>query len=615
MFDKLKRVWSNIKPGLCDLELPVLVFPVFVVLIVAITFLFPSGRCGAWQWWSAAALTLAVIFARKDSFARSMICAALLLVFFLAVWVITKVTITTGWFDISRYHLPAIRMMIEGWNPVWQGTFDGIEQATGMSPDWMNPYHVISMQKGVWYFCASSYYFTHAAFNLMQPMMIFIFVSMLYSLFRAFGAQNIFFKLLATLVVFIYMPTHDDIVDGVVACSALGLVLEMYRYLKVGKWSVLRLIVFTFWMAVSKQTSMLHAVVFWGVFFVFNLFRKNWKIWREISVVGIASSILVLAVCVSPYVSSYMNFGHPLYPRFTGDEEKYPAVNITDDFLDRNEDAAGMGHIGAWVNGFVSAKGAQAYYKYKYSKDEFSPEVLAWYNRGKPDGSPTDNWYRARFTGAILALLILGGLPGVFLAVSFILATMAAPTEMLGYVRYTPWAACTIALALLAAEKIRWKILQWIIFAAFAYYAMDEACDTTFFKIAESIDNSYSIKKILKEAPPRMLIADCTGRYNEKEDPLVANLLLTIKQVPELEQSKVVYNPYNELGENIKEQGHIFFYDENCKVTRDCDLDKYSGLRRFKKRKDETRKAKAKFIIKTFSTTMPKSLWETIHGK
>lgn len=44
-----------------DVELPILAFPVVVVMVVAVTFLFPFGRCGLWQWWVPVAAMFALL--------------------------------------------------------------------------------------------------------------------------------------------------------------------------------------------------------------------------------------------------------------------------------------------------------------------------------------------------------------------------------------------------------------------------------------------------------------------------------------------------------------------------------------------------------------------------
>ena len=156
LMNRLKNFWTDLRLSFSGLELSLLVFPVMVVTIVATTFLFPSGRCSAWQWWVAVMGTVPLCFMGTRSCRRGSIAVGCFLFLLGFVWILAHVTVAPTAYDTRAYHHPAIRMMIEGWNPVWQGTFEGIQEATGISRHEMRAYHVLAMPKGVWYFCAAA---------------------------------------------------------------------------------------------------------------------------------------------------------------------------------------------------------------------------------------------------------------------------------------------------------------------------------------------------------------------------------------------------------------------------------------------------------------------------
>ena len=614
----LKRMWTRIKPILVDLELPILVFPVLVVMIVATTFLFPAGRCGAWQWWLAVAFTSALCFYKAKDWRRGFAVSGSFILALGCLWMTTKITITSGWDDTLRYHQPAIRMMIDGWNPVWQGTFEGIEKSVGISPDWMNAYHVISMPRGVWYFCASAFFFTKATYNLLFPLFPILFISVTYVVCRVFKNLGWVYKSAIALLILGLIPSHGSIVDTTVALGAIGLLLSMYYYLKNGRWSWLYLIIFTFWMAISKQTALLHCCVFWTVFVAINILRKDWKSLRNVSVVGCIAFSLFAVASVSPYFSAYKNFGHPLYPRYSGNEEKYPPKNITADFFVRNEDAAAMGHLGAYINAFVSRNLAHKYYKIKLDKPDFLPISQTWWQSNRnhaTEGTPTYLHYRIEFCLALVILLVWGSLGARFVALAVVAGTLAMPTEMIGYTRYTPWALFVCALCIpVAVESRRLLAVKYAVFGM-ALLMLIPSVSKELLDAAIFVDNSYALRRILSKEPPKVLLADYKGDFGASETHLLANLILAKKHNPRLANTAILAYPFD--GVDLSDtQRYKPFFNHSCKVMEDCDLLKFSAHRRLLEIPDRKKRLLSYplFVGKTFFVTLPKSIWEVVNG-
>lgn len=437
---KLREI---LEKSAADFETPLLAFPVTVTCAVALAMLFPGGRCAAWQWWMPAAAAAAFAFARAPSRRRGIAAATSFSAFLALVWLATNATAARQWWDAMRYHCPAIMMLADGWNPVRQGTFGGIFAATGMRAEWMNAYHVIAMPKGPWYFLAAADLFAGNPFNLFLPLYPFLALACVYAVADAFKHEAPWVRAAAAMFVIGYTPGFGCIVDAVVGLAGAGLVATLYSQMRTGRWHWPRLVAFTFWMAVSKQTALLHCCAFWIVFLaVKSALKCRDGYLRKTFTTGAICAALAIPVSVSPYVSSFLDFGHPLYPRCTGNEAKHPAVNITADFLDRNADAAAMGHLGAYVNAYVSDRIAKTYYANKLGRPGFMPECRVWDTPGLPPhtpGSPTSAGARIVFSAAVLALLAFGGAAERFVAVCALAGTALLPTEMLGYMRYTPW--------------------------------------------------------------------------------------------------------------------------------------------------------------------------------
>ena len=72
----IERDASGARAAFALFERQVLVFPLLVVLLACVSFLF-GGRCAAWQWWTAVAAVTFIPSACRDNmnaFARNGIC-------------------------------------------------------------------------------------------------------------------------------------------------------------------------------------------------------------------------------------------------------------------------------------------------------------------------------------------------------------------------------------------------------------------------------------------------------------------------------------------------------------------------------------------------------------
>ena len=117
------RSWVRDGLRLCEREL--LIFPVAVTALTGLSFLF-GGVCEAWQWWGCVVGVLAAggILARRWKVVAVAVGGFLL--FLVGIWCVAGVALDSLWMDTLVYHAPAIRMLIQGWNPVQAATVEAV---------------------------------------------------------------------------------------------------------------------------------------------------------------------------------------------------------------------------------------------------------------------------------------------------------------------------------------------------------------------------------------------------------------------------------------------------------------------------------------------------------
>ena len=163
------RVKESFNEGGKLFETAWLLFPVCVTLTTALTFLC-GGRVTPFQWWGCLLGALGFIFfwGKYSLRSRITVCIGMLLLLAL-LWVCAGVIFVRFWTDFSCYHYPAIRLLIEGWNPIYDATPESITTTIGINTKWMRVWHILSMPKAAWYFSAAAYPFFKAPFNLLFP--------------------------------------------------------------------------------------------------------------------------------------------------------------------------------------------------------------------------------------------------------------------------------------------------------------------------------------------------------------------------------------------------------------------------------------------------------------
>lgn len=300
-------------------ETQILGFPVIVTVLTALTLLL-GGRCSAWLWWiSVLAICLWSGLAAK-TWRRGALSIASFLAFLVGIWVAAGLFVISGWLDTLTYHLPAIRLLIEGWNPIYAATPETLAHALPFDPWEMRLWHVLSMPKSVWYFSAEAYFFTGVARNLFFPLFPFLFFTTLLQLRHLLKGYSLPWKILVALAYWAVCPYMDfSIVDAAIFMSATGLLTAMGRILRGDVWDWRSLLVYSFWMTTAKPTGLLSCFVFWLFFVLVVLWQERQhfgKTCKRFTLLALGVASLFCVTCASPYFTMWANYGHPFYPKY-----------------------------------------------------------------------------------------------------------------------------------------------------------------------------------------------------------------------------------------------------------------------------------------------------------
>lgn len=427
----------------------VLVLPILAVLIASIGFV-AGVSCAEWMWWGAVA-GAACVGVNRDRRAW-LIASGCFAVTLLALWALTHAGVTRTWVDAQQYHLPAVRALVAGWNPVTTATPESLaaflDLGEGDSRFWM----MLAMPKSVWALNAVASFFTHNAFNLFFPAYFLVLVPVMCVVARAFAPLGRVAAVCAICLVLAIVPAYNVNVDTVVALAGIGLLVSMWRALRGESPDWLALFAFSFWMSSAKQTAALHCFLIWLLFL--GCWLRTRRDFGRVLALGAVLLVAWAITSVSPLYTSWKNYGHPLYPCYTADSERYPEIDLVADFKVQNEDAARMGRIGRYFNAMVSADVTRWVYAKLTGKPDFRPQAqfFSYNNSDENPTTPTEPVVKLAYWGMIVLVLVFGRKPERLILLLTLVVSLAVPKLMFGYLRYTPWLFWGWLLALHAVQ-------------------------------------------------------------------------------------------------------------------------------------------------------------------
>lgn len=573
----LERVRSIFcRPAFTDafhlFETQILCFPVVVTVLTSLTLLL-GGRCSAWLWWiSVLAICLWGGVVAK-TWRRGLLSVLSFLFLLMGIWFVAGLSVTVGWMDTLTYHLPAIRLLIEGWNPIYASTPETLAQSIPFDPWEMRLWHVLSMPKSTWYFSAEAYFFTGAARNLLFPLFPFLFLATLFQLRHLLRGCSLPWKALVFFVYWTICPRAEfSIVDATIFMSAVGLLTAMGRILKGEAWDWKSLLVYSFWLTTAKPTGLLSCFVFWAFFALLVLWQDRQRLLetcKRLALLALGIASLFCVTCASPYFTMWANYGHPFYPKYSVAPETHPVYNFTADFDRYNEDTAAMGHVGRLMNAYVSPSLTKVYYKWKLGKETFEPRSSTW-SQGGDNGfdsdSPTKRSFRILFLLSALAIFLLGGRTEKLLGVLIIAGISFVPTSMIGYTRYIGWVNVMPILAFLAIGHCSRLWVQKSLFVVCLIPVGFLGLTCTLSRVSE-IDSAFAAQQLLRNAPPVEIFSYYSGGLPASTleelyvitpkdvtgDPTVTsmgNIKLLCKQEPALRLCRIL--PLKLLGEDLQ---------------------------------------------------------------
>ena len=458
------------------LERQILLFPLVVILLSCASFLL-GGHCAPWQWWGSVATMLALPFVARADRRVALSAGGLFLLTLGALFVCVRLSHDSYWVDAVAYHLPATRLLIDGWNPFTAATPDALGAAMQVDPEGMRLLHVLFLQKAVWVFNAVSFSFHGDAQSVTTPMEFYAFFMAAVALWRTLDTWRRPFRLLLVCALWtfcaglssevLWIPSMT-VVDDVCAMMIFSLMVAMARDLARRTVSWERLVPLTLLAVVAKSAGALACFVLWAFFAVVALVRARKSFGRtflRFAAAGAGMAVYFAVVCASPYFTAWRDYDHPLYPMARAEADQ-PVYDFVSDLNLANQDFHEMGPVGYFVNAYVSPSLAQGYYRRKLHQEDYYPTCIYWQcmslfaKEGDGIVATTLTTFPQRLA-ILAALAILLFLPGWRIVTAMaLLALAASPGPLYGYLRYFKWVLVLPPFAVLALAASVWTKLE-----------------------------------------------------------------------------------------------------------------------------------------------------------
>ena len=268
-------------------------------------------------------------------------------------------------------------------------------------------------------------------------------------------------------------------VDLALSFASCGLLLAMQDALRQKNCDWLALTVWGTWMATLKLNGGLGLVVF-AIAFAVAKIRKKCRDWKQCSSrlamwIG-AVALMTTLVAWNPFGTSWLEYGHPLYPYRTVDEARFPTMDLAWDLKIGNNDYRKMSKAGLLAHAYLGPRPMLAFYRWRLHDDCFDP-VCPWW---KWEEFPTSR-FRA---GLWLTFLVLFLLPaGRIWGAAGLILLFAVPNSMAGFTRYQPWIQALGCLA--SVQAAEWfdsrsnpritKALLFCLWALLCLFVLDKA--------------------------------------------------------------------------------------------------------------------------------------------
>lgn len=239
--------------------------------------------------------------------------------------VLVSLGLATFYFDLSWdgqwYQQSAIYHLNDGWNPFTEPIRE-FERNNDSS--------IIHFPKSSWYFAASVFSTTgiFEAGKSINFILLFVAFGLVFQTLREYGMSKLKSAVLSAIVVLnpvVWSEITTYLVDGLLVLYLVIYIAMLFAWFKSPDLKILLIGVFAIIGAVNSKFT---GLVFLGVvalfFTIYTLFFQQKVIIKSLLVhtVGFLAALLVFGY--NPYVTNFLERGHPLYP-IMGTEE-YPSV-------------------------------------------------------------------------------------------------------------------------------------------------------------------------------------------------------------------------------------------------------------------------------------------------
>ena len=486
--------WARVMGrNLFPLPAALLAFPTLTVLLAALGFLVGVPVTG---WWGALGFLGAVGLALvgggtwRDGAKR----VGWLALATLAVFLVDQAFVLFSWWDAQAYHLMGSRLLLEGWNPVFDATRGTMLAATGADPATFNSYHVAYLPRAGWVWGAVTAALTG---NLESGDTLILITAVTLGavswrvtplLFGGGRWKRWFFASLTLLSPGVAASVFAFAQDGSLYALLMVYLLAACAYRKTGRSQWLTYVALAPILGCNLKFTGVVNLVLSGALFTLPVLwgavrhRRTWMFWKWVVANALGFSAAV-AAGVSSYLTNWVNRGGPFYPEQSFSQEfrearagqaaewqailrgeRRPAPRrepepwdaqavaadpeawadrldqeelrdpprMTMDFSLVNADARAMGYVGRVVNAYFSKWLAHRYYEWKLGRKPFRPV----HHLDQVGGLGTG--FRIVMCLTLVMLLLTRRCGTPWLIGAILLTSFCVPTKMVGYVRYVP---------------------------------------------------------------------------------------------------------------------------------------------------------------------------------
>lgn len=498
----------------CRADIALLATIFLAILCQSLLFLFDVA-CSPYPLWASFAAVTAVlaIYSRKSLlcfWGWAFACAVITAYMFPCV----------GW-DVGYYHFPMQMLLRDGWNPVYCSVIEQFDDSFGMMRfgkvhTLFLPHinalsgalvgHALGLQTGC------------ALLNLVYAIVL---ARVSYDLAREAWSCSRSSAACFSLCI-VAQAKLSSTVAGMVdyltfASLSVALFSALLWHLR-RTWPDLTLLVMSMVIcSLSKTTGLVSCVVIGGILLLLNPRVKS--VWTAGGVV--ASLILVMGV--HPLLTSWYQYGCPLYPTVTWSPD-VPVLQITDDFVE-NADAQRMGYLPRVVYAWISDELAMRYCAWRYAAPTFDPVFSL------------KQGYGAAFRCLMVASLAItmcvrrNHMTGM-IALIFILSNLC-PLKYIGYSRYCPQICLIPILSAFhfmysdgwvrkRCPRVAWTCMTSIVLSGFLLFAV-----AAILRTGAAIGRGWALERIRQGEFERL--RDGTSAVTLPDSPLQFTLLKSLR--------------------------------------------------------------------------------------